>query len=111
MMAKVQGPLMSISASGSVGKILTFRACRRGSVVQLLSAPTGAPSAAQQSERARMQDARAAYRALTAPERIEWQTLAIARALPAWPLYWQEWQFQHSAAGRPPRIPTMTPGV
>lgn len=71
-MAKIIGPLMSLAASGSFGKMLTFRQTRHGSIAQLPPIPSGPPSINQSFERERFAAALHAWRGLDQPTKDAW---------------------------------------
>jgi len=76
-MAKVFGPCLSISASGSVKKTITFQ--RRPSGVSAIRPPvpprgkTSNPSAAQAAHRTIISNLVSAWQAFTVAQKAEWQ--------------------------------------
>jgi len=75
-MAKLDGPLMSMGASGSIGGILTFGSNKGRNFVRQLVIPANPKTAAQQGVRSMMAWAGAEWRTLTAPEQATWETIA-----------------------------------
>jgi len=82
MCAQAKQPFGSVSATKSFGKTLTFY--RRGNrqKVKSYGVPTGDPSEAQLSQQAYIRSKVAAWQALSAPEKAEWNTRAKARGNP-----------------------------
>lgn len=64
-MALVTGPLLSMSASGSVGKAITFSNAKGAPVARGYKVPSNPNTAAQQAQRAFMAYAVAAWKALS----------------------------------------------
>jgi hypothetical protein len=92
-MAKVSGPLMSMEAAGSFGKV-RFRRGRGGRVVVYHDGAPGSvsrvgPSTKQQAVRSRYQEILASWRALTPIERQSWNDQAAQdeRPVSGWNLY------------------------
>ena len=79
-MAKITGPLMSMTASGNLAGMMQFRANRYGAHVYRPQTPTAqnqqAPSPAQVSVRARYTRIRAAWNVMTEPQRQDWRDAA-----------------------------------
>jgi len=101
-MAKLQGPLFSVSASGTVASLLCYRATTRGPVAQLSPIPRARPSFAQFSERARCAATATTWRTMTADQRAPWLALAVARKRPAWIVFHAEATVQQTT---PPALP------
>ena len=82
MCAKSTLPFGGASATKSIGKSLTFY--RRGNrqKVKSYGVPTGNPSEAQLSQQAYIRSKEAAWQALSASEKAEWNTRAKARGNP-----------------------------
>jgi hypothetical protein len=76
-MAKVIGPLHSLTASGDFGKALTYRRVNGTNVVSEYSSPTDNRSIPQVAHRSGMHDARDAWRALSPSEKQSWNQSAI----------------------------------
>lgn len=93
-MARVLGPFHSLSASGSIARLLTARATARGSVVLRYSRPgsvdPSVPSAAQLAQRAAYGAAVAAWRALTQGERDQYDADAVLLRMSGWNLFLRE---------------------
>lgn len=103
-MAKIQGPLFSVSAAGSVGKVIQFRRLAGLAVAGRLSVPLAPPTAAQMVERSRCSIAAAAWRDLDADTRNLWIALSVTHNLNPWLEFWREWQFQRI---EPPDLPEL----
>lgn len=104
-MAKVKHPLHSISASGSIGGALSFQQHRTRSVVTSKPRSYAANTAAQLENQQRMRDAKIAYDALNAQEKIWWNDLAIKYGRSAWACFFAEYQYQQVEAPGAPLIP------
>lgn len=103
-MAKLRGPLMSISATGSIASLLTYRATRTGSVVQRPPIPRAPPTFPQTSERARCAATAANWRTLDAAARAPWDALATARGSSPWITFFTESTIQQIV---PPDLPLL----
>lgn len=75
-MAKLDGPLMSMGASGSIGGILTFGSNKGRNFVRQLVIPSNPKTPAQQGVRSMMQWAGKEWAQLTDEEQATWETLA-----------------------------------
>lgn len=71
-MAKVEGPLHSISAHGSFGPRLTYSHRKSGQQVRFQKAQINARSAAQLSERALFEQARDLWLTLAPADKTAW---------------------------------------
>lgn len=80
-MAKVNGPLLSFEAHGTIAKKLTYTNTRGQAYARARNVPTGQPSAAQLAQRVMYQEAVSAWHALTDIERDEWKTAGAAVGL------------------------------
>lgn len=80
-MAKVKGPLHSLTASGTVGGTLTLLRQFRTDIAKKKSRPSGQPSAAQLARRAFYQQAAADWMALTVPQKAAYNAAADARQI------------------------------
>lgn len=72
-MAKVTGPLLSLSAHGAFAKTLIFRKHGNMTVVIPYNKPTGEKSILQNAQRVLMKQARLEWRALTKTEKQTWR--------------------------------------
>ena len=104
-MAKITSPLMSLSASGTVGKIAAFRSTKGGAVCALKPNPYAQNSAAMLANQQRMRDAHTAFLTLTEQERGWWQQVADARQYGLWPAFFAEYNYQMIVAPAMPLIP------
>lgn len=75
-MAKITSPLMSITAAGSIGSMLTFSTTTSSPVAKRMSAPAKRTSAAQQARRVIYIDAVSGWHALTETEKAEYSAQA-----------------------------------
>ncbi len=105
-MAKVNGPLMSESASGNFGKAMEFRRTLNGHVVTRQHRPGSVtpaqPSAAQLTQRTKYADAASQWQALTVSERLAYSDQAKPQKITGWNLYLSEQLSISSAGGQPP---------
>ena len=76
-MAKVTGPLHSLTAQGDFAKIVTFRRVGQNNVVSEYSAPTDRKTTAQNAHRFGMLQAREAWRNLENSEKQSWRQKSI----------------------------------
>lgn len=104
-MAKVQGPLLSVSASGALARLVCYEARGGASVVRKSPKPTAPASAAQMAERQKAKDAASAWNALDPTERAEWFSLSSAQGIPPFARYLHEWHAQASTPAQPPFVP------
>ena len=104
-MAKVTGPLFSFGASGTVGKKLTYRATKRGAVVQTRPIPSKPANSNQIRERSRFSEAMATWKTLDAPTRAKWVTVGLRSAIPAYKAYTRQYIIQQSTPDKLPLIP------
>ncbi len=93
-MAKVKGPFLSQSASGSIAKRLTARTTARGAVVLAYSRPgsrnPAVPSQAQLDHRAIYGALVADWHALTQEQRDQYNADAVPLAISGWNLFMQQ---------------------
>lgn len=80
-MAQVNGPLFSIDAKGSVGKSLTFSKWKGRAVVKVHSEPANPSSLAQERARAAIRILNQIWQELTANEKAQWESPALANAV------------------------------
>lgn len=104
-MPKVQGPLFSLAASGTVAKHLTFRTSPLDAIAQWKPVPTGKPSPAQLIERARVRLAAQLWMSLDLTDRQAWRDYAIARSKAPWIAFCNEYLIQQCDAENLPLIP------
>lgn len=107
-MAKVTAPLMSVSASGTVAKLITFRQTGAGSICQLPPIPRKPPSQPQQAERARFAAALHAWRDLDQQTRDIWSARGIVFARQPVVLFASEYLLQNCQPPRLPLVPSPT---
>lgn len=78
-MAKVTGPLHSLTASGSIGNTLTMLRQFHTNIAKKKGKPGGTASAAQLARRAFYRQAAADWMALTIPQKDAYKPAAAAR--------------------------------
>ncbi|GAJ21836.1 unnamed protein product, partial [marine sediment metagenome] len=78
-MTKLKNPLMSLKASGSVAKTLTFLRRKRVNIVEKTPEIKDVRSLTQLSWRHMYQKAVALWHALSAAEKADWESLARPR--------------------------------
>jgi hypothetical protein len=76
-MAKVFGPLLSLSGGGTIGKTLTFQRRPSGFSAFLRKTPYDPKSTAQLSIRAYITQAGAYWRSLGAPYQAQWNAFVV----------------------------------
>jgi hypothetical protein len=102
-MARIKGPLMSLSASGALGRDLLFRSGRKAGHVYRPADPCrvnqAEASAPQAAVRAVYRQAAASWRVLDPSQRAAWQARAAASGTgaTAWNLYLAD--FHKASAG------------
>ena len=104
-MAIVKQPLHSLSASGSIGGAVSFRATAGGAVCTMKAKKYPQQSTAQLTNQARMQAARVAFRGLATADRNLWQLLATKYRRSAFACFFAEYQYQVVQAPNVPLIP------
>ena len=104
-MAKTRGPLFSIGASGSIGRVLTFNPTNTVTTARKKPHRYPAPSGPQIQHRQKCRDAATAWHALTEIERADWSTLAQQHGQLPFAKYLLEWIAQQSTPSQPPFIP------
>ena len=72
-MVRVTGPLLSLRASKSIARTITFQRRRGKDTAYLYSKPSGPASAAQQEIRQNMSEAVQLWKTLTPEEQQKWQ--------------------------------------
>lgn len=106
-MAKVTAPLFSATASGTVGRKLTYRNTQQGAVVQRPAIPSKPATFAQGAERTRFTAAMAAWAALGSTPRGEWQAAAAHWSMRADMLFTREYLLQQVTGSALPLIPSI----
>lgn len=106
-MAKLTGPLMSFSASGTVGRAATFRQDNGRNVGQLKRQRPDNPTARQSAARAIWQRACQQWYAESNDTRAKWYSHAATLNLPALALYCREYTLQQTDHGASPMIPAV----
>ena len=105
-MAKITGPLMSLSASGTVGKIAAFRATKGGSVCAMKPDRYAQNTQAMLVNQQRMKDARASFSNLSTEDLGYWKLAAEYKNMEVWPFFFAEYNFQYVQAPDAPLIPS-----
>lgn len=104
-MAKTHGPLFSLAASGSIGKVLTFNQGAHVQVARRSPRSTAPPSVPQIDYRNRCRAASAYWRAMPAAEKTEWSDVAALTGRPVFAKYLLEWISQAATPEQPPLLP------
>jgi hypothetical protein len=104
-MAKITSPCHSLSASGSLAGVITFRQTKGGSVATVTPHPYPQTSQAQLTNQQVMRDARAAFLSISATDAGHWHTLALTRKRSAWSCFFSEYHYQHIQPPNAPLIP------
>lgn len=104
-MAKTQGGLFSLGASGTVAKLLTFNQSHIRQVARRMPRTTTPPTTPQAYYRKQCTDAAAVWRSLPPLEKVEWKTVAGLSAKNVFAKYLLEWMAQASTPTTPPQIP------
>lgn len=86
-MAKVSNPLMSMSAAGSIGSMLTYSTTTSSPVAKRMSAPAKRTSTAQQARRALYLDAVSSWNALTDIEKTAYSEAAAPLKITGYNMY------------------------
>lgn len=102
---RVTFPLMSISASGTLAKKLTFRATKRGPMVSAWGKPDKAPSNAQRRNRDRLKAIAALWNDLDETTREKWISQAAYVSKNPWLLFANECYLQNVFPPALPKIP------
>lgn len=110
-MPKVTGPLLSITASGTVAGLLCFRHTKAGPVVQKKPAGHNSRSQWQGLERDSMQAAAAAWRTLDPRIKTIWGNNSLPTSRSAYMSFFMEWKVQQVQPGDLPLIPSIYIGV
>jgi len=76
-MVRVKGPLFSLKASKSIGKILTFQGRPKGTSCYRKPTPADPRTASQLLMRQYMGDARTAWKALSQANKDAWNSFII----------------------------------
>lgn len=78
-MAKLTGPLHSLSAAGGIGNTVLFQGSATGAIARRFFSPSNPRTAAQTARRIAYQSAVADWHALTAEEKSQWKEAGKAR--------------------------------
>lgn len=73
-MAKIQGPLLSLSASGSIGPRLTFSQRKSGQQARFQKAQVDVITSERTTQRAYFDEAVGKWNSLSGPEQEQWNT-------------------------------------
>lgn len=104
-MAKIIHPLHSLSASGTIGRTLSFRATRGGSVATSKAKSYPQTSDAQIAQQELMIAARAAFLTLGPEDLNLWRAVAVARRSNTWTAFFAEYNYQNVVEPDLPLIP------
>lgn len=89
-MAKVTGPLMSMTASGSIGNTITVLRQLSRNIAKLKSKPGGRPTSKQIARRAYYQQASANWMKLTPLQKAAYRPAADAAQITPYNLYMRQ---------------------
>lgn len=106
-MAKTRAPLFSVSAAGTVGRLVTFRRVMIGGVAQVRPMTIAPPTQRQVEHRAIMAAARLAWRDLDTTTKSAWTVYATHLGLPAFATYCKEWFTQRPASATDLYLPAI----
>ena len=104
-MAKLKGPLMSISATGTVGGIITYTAGKKSNTAKAKKKRKDRPTKAQIDTRRAWQYGWAFWNSMTPAERLDWTTYAALRGLGGHAMFLRHWMLQNSTPTNPPEFP------
>jgi hypothetical protein len=90
-MAKIIGPLCSISAAGSLGDTITFQSVHGRPVARRHASPTNTPTPSQAARRASYAAGVTAWHALTAEEVSAWRLAGSLKALTGFNAFISDW--------------------
>jgi hypothetical protein len=105
---KVKSPLYSLSASGSIAAILTFKPVGGNSIVTKKILRKHYETDAQRKNRQRMRDAVASFNSLSSSDRELWDALGSKYKISGWFQFFKEYQDQNTQAPNAPEIPEYT---
>ena len=104
-MAKVKGPLFSLSASGTYLRKFVFRTTTKGTHVAQRPATLPTRSPAQDTHAQKIADMAASWRAMSGASKAAWGACGLTFGLTGYALYWREWIAQASTTATPPVSP------
>jgi len=90
-MPKVTGPLFSITALGTLGKVITFQKNRSGSIVTKMPVPKKGTTEDQEAARSKFQAAAASWSSLTENEKANWNSVAAGTKQTGFNIYLKEY--------------------
>lgn len=108
-MARVTGPFLSISASGTVGKILTAGTWKGIAYMREWFTPANPRTPAQVQQRTYFATAVTMWHAEDAPTQLAWKTYVAGQALTGFNAYVKFVVDVLVATGTPPVAPVMPP--
>lgn len=104
-MARVKGPLFSVSASGIFKELMEFRTGSGKSTVHGRRENMKQRTAAQIAQSERFGQAVAGWQALTLEQKAAWKTSAINTGMNGYQLYLSEYQIQNIHTPNQPTPP------
>lgn len=104
-MARIKNPLFSLSASGSIGKVVAFRATRFGSVCAFSPSSYSQNTENMLINQQAMINARSAFNTLSVVDLASWASRANAINKDVWPCFFSEYRLQRVTAPNMPLIP------
>ena len=108
-MARVTGPFLSVSASGTVGKILTACTWKGIAYMREWFRPQNPQTPLQVAQRARMSEANIMWKAELAPVKAAWELYVSGQALSGFNAYTRYVIKYHIAEGSYPVAPVEPP--
>ena len=104
-MARVKGPLFSLSASGTYLNKLVFRTNSKGTHVATLPQNLPPRSPAQTAHSQKIAEMVASWKSLAPATRLQWSSCGASYGLTGYALYWREWIAQAATPQAPPVSP------
>jgi hypothetical protein len=104
-MARVKGPLLSLTASGTLDDVLLFKTTGATTTVQRPTSHDKPRTLQQQSHSTRVQEMCTAWRGLDAPSKLSWRLCAASLGKNGFKLFWVEWFLQNSTPSSLPVTP------
>lgn len=103
-MPKVNGPLFSLRASGTLGKTLTFGTLNDQPIVRRHVIPADPSTPAMQLQRQRVANIAAGWGTLDTLQQSAWNTAAAAYQMNGYAYFLQQYHFQGCT---PPELPSI----
>lgn len=105
-MARVRGPLFSVSAAGTFAQTIVFRQKNSGSIAGRRPIYTPPPTNTQLSHLQKVAYMRQGWRALAANQKMAWKISATNHQIySGYHWYWRQWFVQGTLPGQQPQVP------